>query len=88
MILIHLRLKFINTKLNLNFLVTTWYRPPNSPIHLLAKFENIQRLIDIEEKDSIIMGDLNCDLLPKDLDHNYDERTQFHNEYIDTKRTN
>ena len=51
------------------FLVTTWYRPPNSPIDLLAKFENILRLIDIEEKESIIMGDLNCDLLHKDLDH-------------------
>ena len=51
------------------FLVTTWYRPPNSPIDLLANFENILRLIDIEEKESIIMGDLNCDLLHKDLDH-------------------
>ena len=51
------------------FLVTTWYRPPNSPIDLSANFENILRLIDIEEKESIIMGDLNCDLLHKDLDH-------------------
>ena len=50
-------------------LVTTWYRPLNSPIDLLGKFENILRLIDIEEKESIIMGDLNCDLLLKDLDH-------------------
>ena len=51
------------------FLVTTWYRPPNSPIDLSANFKNILRLIDIEEKESIIMGDLNCDLLHKDLDH-------------------
>ena len=51
------------------FLVTTWYRPPNSPIDLFAKFENILRLIDIEEKESIIMSDLNCDLLHKDFDH-------------------
>ena len=51
------------------FLVTTWYRPPNSPIDLFAKFENILRLIDIEEKESIIIGDLTCDLLHKDFDH-------------------
>ncbi len=27
------------------------------------------QLIDIEEKESIILGDINCDLLHKDLDH-------------------
>ena len=48
-----------------HFLISTWYRPPNSSIDLFNKFENILRLIDIEEKESIIVGDLNCDLLNK-----------------------
>ena len=47
------------------FLISTWYRPPNSSIDLFNKFENILRLIDIEEKESIILGDLNCNLLNK-----------------------
>ena len=45
------------------FLISTWYRPPNSPIDLFNKFESILR--HIEEKESIILGDLNCDLLNK-----------------------
>ena len=51
------------------FLVSTLYRPPNSPIKLLTKFENFLQLIDIEEKESVILGDINCDLLHQDLDH-------------------
>ena len=37
----------------------------NSSIDLFNKFENILRLIDIGEEKSIIVGDLNCDLLNK-----------------------
>ena len=37
----------------------------NSSIDLFNKFENILRLIDIEEEESIIVGYLNCDLLNK-----------------------
>ena len=37
----------------------------NSSIDLFNKFENILRLIDIEEEESIIEGDLNCNLLNK-----------------------
>ena len=47
------------------FLISTWYRPPNSSIDLFNKFENILRLIVIEEKESIIVGDLNYDLFNK-----------------------
>ena len=45
------------------FLLSTWYRPPNSSIDLLNKFENTLRLIDMEDKESIILGDFNCDIL-------------------------
>ena len=44
------------------FLLSTWYRPPNSSLDLL-KFENTLRLIDMEDKESIILGDFNCDIL-------------------------
>ncbi len=63
------------------FLVSTWYLPPNSPIELLTKFENVLQLIDIEEKESIILGDINCDLLQKDLDHKTKELNFITNLY-------
>ena len=63
------------------FLVSTWYRPPSSPIKLLTKFENFLQLIDIEEKESIILGDINCDLLHKDLDHKTKELNFITNVY-------
>ena len=45
------------------FLITTWYRPPSDTINILYKFENCLKLIDNEDKESIILGDINCDLL-------------------------
>ncbi len=56
------------------FLISTWYRPPNSPIDLPTKFERILRLIDLEEKESIILGDVHCDVLENNRrDHNTNE---------------
>ena len=49
------------------FLITTWYRPPNAPIDTLYRFENCLQLIDGDNKESIILGDINCDLLSEDL---------------------
>ena len=40
------------------FLVTTIYRPPNKPV---AHFDQIETLFS--RKESVLMGDLNCDLL-------------------------
>ena len=45
------------------FLITTWYRPPSDTINILYKFENCLKLIDDEDKESIILGDINCALL-------------------------
>ena len=42
------------------FLVTTWYRPPNSPVEIFDKFENFLQLAENENIDLIITGDLNC----------------------------
>ena len=44
-------------------LITTWYRPPNSNIELFSEFENFLELLEDENKEIIITGDLNCDLL-------------------------
>ena len=44
-------------------LITTWYRPPNSSIELFSDFENFLELLEDENKEIIITGDLNCNLL-------------------------
>jgi hypothetical protein len=55
------------------FLVTTWswYRLPNTPIEKFQEFEKLLQYIDLEDKESIILGDLNCDLRggPRDYRH-------------------
>ena len=45
------------------FLVTTWYRPPNTPVESFQEFEKLLQHIDLEDKESIILGDLNCNLI-------------------------
>ena len=44
-------------------LITTWYRPPNSSIELFSDFENFLELLEDENKEIVITGDLNCNLL-------------------------
>ena len=51
------------------FLVTTWYRPPDSKVEIFDKFESYLLKLDQEDKESIIMGDTNCNLLSQSLDH-------------------
>ena len=45
------------------FLVSSWYRSPNSKIEIFNHFEEFLKLADIENKQIIITGDLNCNLL-------------------------
>lgn len=40
---------------NKAFLIRTWYRPLNDPMDTLYKFENCLKLIDKEDKESIIV---------------------------------
>ncbi len=44
-------------------LFTTCYRPPSSKIELFESFENFLEQIDDENKDIVITGDLNCNLI-------------------------
>ena len=45
------------------FLIATWYRPPNSSNDLFQKFEHFLKLVDYENIEIIIAGDLNCNFL-------------------------
>ena len=45
------------------FLVSSWYRPPNSKIEIFNHFGEFLKLADIENKQIIITGHLNCNLL-------------------------
>ena len=44
-------------------LIATLYRPPNSSIELFSDFEKFLQLVDDENKEIIITGDLDCNLL-------------------------
>ncbi len=61
-------LKATNLRACKPFLVSSWYRPPNSKIEIFKfnLFEEFLKLVDIEDKELITTGDLNCDLLQPD----------------------
>ena len=54
------------------FLLTTWYRPPDSKVEveIFEKFESYLLKLDKEDKESMIVGDTNCNLLPQTPDRN------------------
>ena len=45
------------------FLLSNWYRPPNSPIELFDKFDVLLGKIEAENIESNILGDINCNML-------------------------
>ena len=45
------------------FLLSNWYRPPNSPIELFDKFKVLLGKIEAENIESNILGDINCDMM-------------------------
>ena len=53
----------INNPHSRPFLVTTIYRPPNSTHDFFESFEKFIKMIDDENKEIYILGDLNCDML-------------------------
>ena len=52
------------------FLVSTWYRPPQSSPDLFAVFERVVDKVDAENLELYLLGDLNCDLLPDSVNAN------------------
>ena len=45
------------------FLVTTIYRPPDKPVAYFDQIESLISTSELEEKESILIGDLNCGFL-------------------------
>ena len=52
------------------FLISTWYRPPNSTVEIFTYFEALVGKLDSENLEYYIMGDMNCNLAPDQLDNN------------------
>ena len=52
------------------FLVTTWYRPPDSPVDKFNYFETLVGRLDAENVEYYLMGDLNCNFGSTVMDHN------------------
>ena len=52
------------------FLLTTWCRPPDSKVEIFDKFESYLLKLDEEDKESMIVGDTNCNVLPQTPDCN------------------
>ena len=48
------------------FVITSWYRPPNSPHELFTHVNTLLGKLDSENIEHFLMGDLNCDLQSKD----------------------
>ena len=46
-------------------MVGTWYRHPSSPLNLYSEFEKVIAKNDAENKESYLLGDFTCNLLPE-----------------------
>ena len=44
-----------------SILVSTWYRPPDSPVSYFTEFEKMVGLLDTENLEYFVLGDLNVD---------------------------
>ena len=51
------------------FVVVTWYIPPDSPIGIFSSFEHLIGILDLENTEYYLMGDLNCDMIATRFDN-------------------
>ena len=51
------------------FLVATWYRPPNSPTHVMDSFLCLLEKLELQQLEVNILGDFNCDVGATPPDH-------------------
>ena len=49
--------------------VVTWYRPPDSSIGIFTPFEHLIGILDSENIEYYLMGDLNCDMIATRYDN-------------------
>ena len=47
-----------------SILVSTWYRPPDSPVSHFAEFETMIGALDAENLEYFLLGDINVDFTP------------------------
>ena len=58
----------INCPYGRSFLVSTWYRAPNSDIDLFNEWDTFFQKCDAESKILLLVRDLNCDIMKGSLD--------------------
>ena len=46
-----------------SFIISSVYRPPNTTVETFSKIEKLIQLVDNENKEVYILGDLNCNFL-------------------------
>ena len=51
------------------FVVTSWYRPPNSPVDLFSNIDFLLGRLDSENIEHYLLGNMNCDLLSSDYSY-------------------
>ena len=62
------------------FIVLAWYRPPSDPVATFEKLEQVLQFFERENKEIILLGDTNCDLLA------VEKEVSLNVEHNDTKR--
>ena len=50
------------------YVIATVYRPPNATVETFDKIEHLIKLVDNEDKELYILGDINCDMF-NELSH-------------------
>ena len=61
---ISLEIKQVKSK---SFIISSVYRPPNTTVEIFSKIEKQIQLVDNENKEFYLLGDLNCNLLDSNL---------------------
>jgi hypothetical protein len=51
-----------------DFLISAWYRPPNSNNDVFYEFDLFLRKCDLENKELMIVGDIHCDFAKAEPD--------------------
>ena len=64
-----------------SILVSTWYRPPDSPTSYFSEFEKMIGLMDAENLEYFLLGDLNIDCLSTNNSPNRDKITEIFDIY-------
>ncbi len=59
-----------------SFFVLAWYRQPMYPVGSFNELEKILSFFDKEDKETILLGEINCDLSPRQVDQPIDNNSK------------